>query len=219
MGYSFDNSTSITSVKGAALNTQVTGPVGAHVLHVKSWGTGTGCVTDVPITIADSPTATVPPNAVAISGVHTLNNWKATFDTGTGNGSATGAMSLVNSPSLSGTARQFVTSYTNYGGERYSVDLGNDPNATNFLFDGWVYLAAPSNDIANLELDLNQVMPNGQTAILWLPVQRLVECLGIYRQHRYSAETRCRLAQEHCFVQSAQLEHERMASRAGPLRA
>lgn len=183
MGYSFDTSTNTTVVNGTALNTQVTGPVGAHTLHVKSWGKGTGCVTDVPITITESPTANVPPDAVAIAGVHTLNNWKAAFDTGTGNGSATGAMSLVGSPSLSGTARQFVTSYTNYGGERYSVDFGSDPNATNFLYDGWVYLAGPSDDVANLELDLNQVMPNGQTAIYGF------QCSGWSNTWEYTANT------------------------------
>jgi hypothetical protein len=74
-------------------------------------------------------------------------------------------MSLVNQPSLSGTARQFVTTTTNYGGERYSVLFGTDATATNFLYDGWIYLAGPTTGIANIEMDLNQVMPNGQTVI------------------------------------------------------
>jgi hypothetical protein len=133
---------------------------------VKAWGTqGSSCVTEVPITIGKSPAASIPPNAISTSGIHVLKNWQANFDSGTGSGSASGAMSLVKSPSLSGTARQFVTSYTNYGGERYSVTFGSDANATNFLYDGWIYVANPTNDIANVEMDLNQVMPNGQTVI------------------------------------------------------
>jgi len=182
MGYSLDNSPTTTIVNGASVNAQVTGTSGAHVLHVKSWGNqGASCVTDVPITIAAGPT--IPPNAIAISGIHALKNWQASFDSGTGSGSANGAMSIVKSPSLSGTARQFVTSYANYGGERYSVDFGNDANASNFLYDGWIYLASPTNDVANVEMDLNQVMPNGQTAILGF------QCDGWSNTWDYTANT------------------------------
>ena len=72
---------------------------------------------------------------------------------------------MVASPSVSGTAREFLTTYTNYGGERYSILFGTDATSTNFLFDTWLYVASPNSGIANLELDLNQVMPNGQTVI------------------------------------------------------
>jgi hypothetical protein len=181
MGYSLDHNTNVMTVNGGSLNTQVTGAAGAHVLHVKSWGKGTGCVVDIPITIGSGPV--IPANAVAISGVHAMNNWKATYDTGTGSGTATGAMSMVSAPSLSGNGRQFVTSYTNYGGERYSVNFGTDPNATNFLYDGWVYPASPTNDVANVEMDLNQVMANGQTAIIGF------QCDGWSNTWDYTANT------------------------------
>lgn len=74
-------------------------------------------------------------------------------------------MSIVSSPSLSGAAREFATTYSNSGGERYWVSFGADVTATHFLYDGWIYIASPSNDIANLELDMNQVMSNGETVI------------------------------------------------------
>jgi hypothetical protein len=74
-------------------------------------------------------------------------------------------MTMVDEPSLSGEAREFQTTFTNYGGERYWASIGHDPAATNFLYDTWVYLDGPANGIANLEMDINQVMQNGQTAI------------------------------------------------------
>ncbi|HEY1983947.1 MAG TPA: hypothetical protein VGG85_00975 [Terracidiphilus sp.] len=169
MGYSFDNSPSTTIVNGAVINAQITGPVGSHTLHVKSWGNkGASCVTDVALNIGTTPVSRppmVPANAVAITGIHALANWKDEYDTGVGTGSSTGAMALVKTPAMTSTARQFDTTYTNYGGERYWVSFGTDSTAMNFLYDGWVYIASPNNDLANLELDMNQTMPNGQTAI------------------------------------------------------
>jgi hypothetical protein len=166
MGYSFDNSSNTTIVNGTSVAAHVTGGVGAHILHVKSWGNkGASCVANVAITILPSPNAIIPANAVAVTGIHTLKTWKAAFDSGTGSGSSTGTMTTVGSPSVSGTAREFLTTYTNYGGERYSVVFGTDSSATNFFYDTWIYPVSPMSDVANIEMDLNQVMPNGQTVI------------------------------------------------------
>ena len=166
MGYSFDDSSTTTIVIGTSVGARVTGTVGAHTIHVKSWGNkGASCVVNVAITILPSPTAIVPSNAVAITGIHTLKTWQASFDTGTGNGSSTGSMHMVGSPSVSGAAREFLTTYTNFGGERYSVLFGSDSTATNFFYDTWIYPAGPMNDVANIEMDINQVMANGQTVI------------------------------------------------------
>jgi len=74
-------------------------------------------------------------------------------------------MSLATLPSLSGQSREFATSYTNEGGERYWVSFGSDPNATNFLYDTWIYLAGSASGVDTLELDMNQVTANGQTVI------------------------------------------------------
>lgn len=169
MGYSLDTSSNTTSVYATSLNTQVTATAGAHILHVKSWGNnGAACGTDISITVLAPPPASTPPtipsNAIAVPAIQGLTNWGAAFDVGT-SGSASGAMSLVASPTLSGTTRQFVTNYTDYGGERYHINIGSDTTATNFLYDTWIYLASPANNIANIEFDLNQVMANGQTVI------------------------------------------------------
>ena len=169
MGYSLDNSTSTTIVYGTIVNASVTAPVGAHTLHVKSWGNlGASCVTNVAITVVSSALSLVPPNAIAVKGIQALKTWQAVNDSGA-TGTSSGTTALLSSPSMSGTARQFVTTYNNSGAERYHVVFGADTAAMNFLYDGWVYLAAPSDDIANLELDMNQVMANGQTVVKYTP--------------------------------------------------
>jgi hypothetical protein len=139
-------------------------------LHVKAWGKGVSCDADVAITVegGSSPPTTGGPSiasdAVSVSEIQTLGDWKATHDTG-GPGSSSGSMSIVSSPSLSGHARKFATQYSKEGDERYSATFGDDTSATNFVYDGWVYVAGSAKDVANLEMDLNQVMPNGQTVI------------------------------------------------------
>lgn len=92
--------------------------------------------------------------------------WQWNHDAGTP-GTATGSSSLVASPSLSGSARQFNLSWTAFGGEIFHSYLGPgnlDPNSTSFIYDIQVY---PTNltNINQMEMDLNQVMANGQTVI------------------------------------------------------
>lgn len=167
LGYSLDSSPDTTIVNGASINTQVTAGNGAHTLHVKSWGKGgTSCVSNVTIAVsAPANASTIPSDAVSVSSIQTLSNWQAEFDTGTGSGSSSGKMSIVSSPAHGGSARQFVTSYSNYGGERYKVEFGDDTTSTSFFYDAWVYLTSSVSKVANLEMDMNQTMPNGQTAI------------------------------------------------------
>jgi hypothetical protein len=169
-GYSLDNSSSTTFISGQSVSAAVTSAAGAHTLHVKSWGTsGAACNTDIPLTVtAPAPVVsgpTIPSTAVAVKSIQNLTTWQAAFDIGTGSGTSSGLMSLVTAPAISGSARQFVTTYSNYGGERYNIRIAADQSATNFVFDTWMYLASPINDIANIEMDLNQVVSNGQTVI------------------------------------------------------
>lgn len=166
MGYSLDSSTNTIVVYAAKISANVIAAAGTHVLHVKSWGNhGASCVANLAIKVTTPPSALAPLNALVAGGLQTLKTWQAAYDTGTGSGSSSGNMSLVSAPSVSGTAREFLTTYTNYGGERYSIHFGTDPASTNFLFDTHIYVASPSTDIANVELDLNQVMSNGETVI------------------------------------------------------
>lgn len=164
MGYSLDNAASLSVVNGTSVKAQVTAATGTHALHVRAWGNqGASCDMDVALTVASSAPV-IPANAISVSSIQTLSNWGAVNDTGGGGGS-NGTTSIVGSPSLSGHAREFATNYSSSGDERYFVAFGDDTTSTNFLYDGWVYVANPSSDIANLEMDMNQVMANGQTVI------------------------------------------------------
>jgi hypothetical protein len=170
IGYSIDQG-SANQVEGTILDTQALANAGQHTVHVVAWAAdGSSCNTDVSITVnSSSSPATggpaVPANAVTVSEIQQLPNWRGEFDTGTGAGTSQGVMSLTSSPSLSGSALEMQTQFTNNGGERYHVSFGSDPLATHFVYDAWVYLASPSDSISNLELDMNQVLANGQTVI------------------------------------------------------
>ncbi len=184
MGYSFDNSTSTTIVNAASINASVTSPNGEHTLHVKAWGSGGGaCDTDVVITVTvPANVAVVSAGAISVSAIQALNYWQAVNDTGAA-GSSTGSDGLVGSPAYSGTARQFVTTFTNGGNERYYASFADDTESTNFLYDTWVYLDGSSSELANLEMDINQTMPNGQTAIFGF------QCDGYSSTWDYTANT------------------------------
>lgn len=181
MGYSLDTSADASIVKGTAVTLAVVTGAGSHTLHVKAWGqNGSSCVTDVPITVSEAESGPVAPsNAASVGSIQTLSGWQAAHDEG-GPGSSSGQMSLVSSPSHNGTAREFVTSFSGSGDERYSVSFDDDSSATNFLYDGWVYFKSSSALIANLEMDLNQVMPNGQNAII------AMQCSGYSGKWEYT---------------------------------
>ncbi len=164
MGYALD-SNSTTTQSGTALDATVTAGAGSHTIHVTSWASGVSCSTSASIKVTAPPSApSIPANALATNLIQNLNTWIAAHDAGT-SGTSSGTMSMVASPSISGSARKFATSYTSYGGERYNVGLKPDAAATNFVYDARVYLASPSNDVSNIEMDLNQVLSDGNTVI------------------------------------------------------
>ena len=182
MGYSLDSSTSTTIVYATSINTSVNASLGTHTLHVKSWGNlGASCVADVAITVVPSPVSSVPANATVSKEIQWWNGWSAVNDTGSGPGTSQGAMAMSSAVSLSGHARQFNTTYSNSGGERYYITFGTDSSPKNFLYDTWLYIASPSNDIANLEMDMNQVIWNGDTVIFG------VQCDGYSNTWDYTA--------------------------------
>lgn len=184
IGYSLDDSTDTVVASGTSVNTPVSAPTGTHTLHVKSWGTlGASCDSDLTVAVTDSSSpenSLVPSNATNVTNLQTSNSWQAAHDPAAG-ASSSGSMSVVGSPSMSGSARQFNTSFSNDGGEIYDVPFGNDPNATNFFYDAWVYLTNSASNIQNLEMDMNQVMANGQTVIYGF------QCDGISSTWDYTA--------------------------------
>jgi hypothetical protein len=120
----------------------------------------------------------VPANATAATKIHLLDTWHFNHDAGTP-GSAEGESSLVGTPSLSGQSREFASSYTDGGGEIFSVSYANDTTSMNFLYDGWVRIASGST-LANLEMDSNQVTANGDTVIY------AFQCSGYSKLWEYS---------------------------------
>jgi hypothetical protein len=167
IGYSLDNSTDTSTVSGSSLDVQVSAGPGSHTVHVKAWGNqGAACDTDIAFTVQAGVSASVVPAlALSVSSIESLSNWISVFDTATGSGGASGVTSIVSSPSQNGHAREFTTRFANSTGARFSVSFGDDETSTNFFYDGWVYLDNSSSKIANLELDMNQTMENGQTAL------------------------------------------------------
>jgi hypothetical protein len=105
----------------------------------------------------------VPSNATASSDLDTARNWVFEHDAGTP-GSAKGSTVFPATTPLYDDAREFYMEYSGHGGERWHITMGNNASAKNFALDTYVYFADP-NQVGNLELDLNQVMSNGQTVI------------------------------------------------------
>lgn len=174
MGYSLDDSTNTAIFNSTNITATVPASSGGHTLHVKSWGNqGAGCVQDVAINVdgggvtptnSGSSGAYIPSNATTVNAIQALGSWQWNGDPGT-SGGASGSSWVVGSPSLSGGAREFVTSFSNGGGELYYTTFGDDTNAQNFEYDAEVYIAGSSSQVANIEMDMNQVMSNGQTVI------------------------------------------------------
>ena len=187
MGYSFDHSSDTTVIKAQSINKSVSASTGTHILHVKAWGpNGAACVKDVTINVksslSTSSSLSIPSYADIVSSIESLGGWKATHDTA-GDGSSTGSMSMVSSPSKYGSSRKFYTTFKNNGTERYSVSFSDNTDTKNFLYDVWVYLTSSSSNIGNLEFDVNQTMPNGQTMLMG------VQCDGWTGHWAYTVNT------------------------------
>ena len=173
VGYSLDNSSSTSSWPAQYIDGPVGAPGGWHTLHVKVWNDKGGvCVTDVSIDVTSAPaptesasSAVIPSDAVRVSSIQTLGNWITIHDGGT-SGSSSGTTKLVGSPSLTGTSRMFANEFSDFGGQRFSVQFNDNTTSQNFFYDTWVYIAGSSAGFSNLEFDLNQTMPNGETVIM-----------------------------------------------------
>jgi hypothetical protein len=150
---------------------------GTHTIHFKAWTSGGICpVVDTTFNVGgggggtsggnttpSNPSVSIPSYAAASPDLDTSGNWVGEHDGGTPGGSQ-GSMAYPASVSLYDNAREFYMTYWGRGGERWHNSFGNDGSATHFVLDTYVYVKDP-NQMANLELDLNQVMSNGETVI------------------------------------------------------
>lgn len=107
----------------------------------------------------------IPDNAIGASELESSPDWQWEHDSDT-KGWSTGHSNFPIYPDGHGglPGRQFVTSYGNNGGQRYHLSFGRDAAATHFVYEANVYLVNPA-QIANVEMDMNQVMADGRTVI------------------------------------------------------
>lgn len=179
MGYSIDSLPNAAVVSGTALTTTVSATPGNHTLRVKSWGKQTVCVTDVSVTVSAAAASLVPTSAISSGSLNGSPLWQCTHDSATSGDSAGG----TNYPFTLGgydDAQQFqISSYTNHGGERCSIAFVNDDTSHNYIYDVWVQFPNPAL-VGNLELDMNQVTPDGNTQIL------AFQCSGYKGRWEYS---------------------------------
>lgn len=105
----------------------------------------------------------MPSYATALSDLQHASDWVFEHDAGTPGWSKGSTVFPATAP-LYNDARELYMEYSGHGGERWHLTIGNNPSAHNFALDTDVYFTDPS-QIGNLELDFNQVMPNGATVI------------------------------------------------------
>jgi hypothetical protein len=187
MGYSFDSSSDTTVYDKQSIDASIDVSTGTHTLHVKAWGpNGASCVTDVTVNVKSSSSAgdesQIPSDASTVSNLQAVTGWQAAHDSG-GQGASSGSSSRVSSPSLYGTARQYDTSFSDSGDERFSISFSDDVNSKNFFYDTWVYLTSSASQLGNIEMDVNQVMSNGQTVLVG------VQCDGYSGDWAYTVNT------------------------------
>jgi hypothetical protein len=180
--FSIDNSS--TTKWGAtpydidATNTSIA--TGKHTIHFKAWTTAGICpVVDSTVSVSgtgsgsssgggsstppSNPSVSIPSNAVPSADLDTSNNWAYEHDGGTP-GSSRGSTLFPATTPLYDDAREFYMTYSGRGGELWHNSFANDSASTHFVLDTYVFVTNPS-QLANLELDLNQVMSNGKTVI------------------------------------------------------
>jgi hypothetical protein len=115
--------------------------------------------------------AIIPSNAISSGDLDNSTKWIEAHDGGTP-GTSKGT---TNYPAKLGysDSREFDMTYTHRAGERWANGFARkDPNSTHFVLDTWIYLPNPS-EVMNLEIDVNQVLANGETVILG------TQCAGI----------------------------------------
>jgi hypothetical protein len=177
-GYSIDNAT--TLVRGeTAYDIDVAKQAmaaGTHIIHFKSWTARGACpVVNTQFTVGagsapppSSPSSSssygIAANAVSSGDLDGKGPWGQIHDGGTP-GSSRGSSVYPASTPLYDDARKFYMTYTDRGGERWNLSVGHDAKATHFVLDTYVFFPNPS-EALNLELDINQVMANGETVIL-----------------------------------------------------
>jgi hypothetical protein len=161
MGYSLDYGA--TTIVHTSFSAAVVAGDGQHILHVKCWGPH-GAHADTSLNITVGSSGTTPPSGVTVvSNIQSLPDWVWDHDPATP-GNASGYSDIAPAPASSGSARQYSISFSDSGGEIFHKTFGKDTASTHFIYDSYIWLEN-SSSIANIEMDLNQVVANGDTII------------------------------------------------------
>lgn len=171
-GFSVDNSSTLTMGITAydidVLKLAIT--AGSHTVHFKSWTSSGICpVVNSTFTVSGgtapggAPTGSIPSYAVASGDLDGAAGWEYEHDSGTPGESRGSTVYPATTPSYDD-ARKFYMTYSDRGGERFHLSFGINPTATHFVYDTYIYLVDPY-QVQNIEMDLNQVMANGETVI------------------------------------------------------
>jgi hypothetical protein len=115
--------------------------------------------------VAPTPSGRIPANAIASGPLDGSSKWQWNHDPGTPGTSQGSSVYPITGLSADNAAREYYMTYTGASGELFHLSFGTDLNATHFVYDAYVYVTDPS-QLANLEMDMNDVMPDGQTVIL-----------------------------------------------------
>jgi hypothetical protein len=190
-GYSIDDASGIV-LGETAYDIDVTGqaiPAGTHTVHFKSW-TGHGeCPTvNTTFKVADTvePKAaetvettvpSIPSSATSSGDLDGSDKWTEGHDGGTP-GESKGSTLYPASTPLYDDAREFYMTYSDQAGERWSNTFTKDTESTYFVLDTYIYLPNPA-EVKNIEMDINQVIANGETIIL------STQCSGEIGQWEY----------------------------------
>lgn len=172
-GYTIDNNSTLHRgvTKYDVDSLRVPFGKGTHTIHFKAWTSrgicpvvsttfkvGSGSITQGPVAASSS----IPGNAkgsVKLDGKY----WAFEKD-GAMPGSARGSTVYPASTPSWDTARKFYMTYSRRSGVRWHQSFAKDAYATHFIYDTYIYLTDPS-QVANIELDMNQVKSDGSTVI------------------------------------------------------
>jgi hypothetical protein len=184
------------SVNGVAGGNATTGSISAKGLYTAPTGMpNSSTVTITATTVANpliakslvttlvgpvSPSGRIPANAISTGNLESSTKWQWHHDSGTPGNSQGSTVYPVMGYSPDDAAREFYMTYSAKGGELYSLHFGSDTTATHFVYDTYVYVVDPS-QLANLEMDINDVMADGRTVILG------TQCSGYAKTWEFTA--------------------------------
>jgi hypothetical protein len=144
--------------------TQPVKPTTTTTYTATATGTGGNASATTTITVVPAAVHGIPVDAISSGVLDGSSRWLWNYDPGTP-GNAVGSSSYpISSPSLDNMAREFSAAYSQRGGEIYHLSFARDTAATHFIYDTNLYMVDPT-QIANVEMDMNQVMADGRTVI------------------------------------------------------